>query len=44
MLHLTLQIIPSLAAYVDIVTDEVKKRTGLDPLKTQMNIYTYCDS
>ena len=32
------------AAYVDIVTDEVKKRTGLDPLKTQMNIYTYCNS
>ena len=31
------------AAYVDIVTDEAKKRTGLDPLKTQMNIYTYCD-
>ena len=33
----------TLAAYVDIVTAEVKKRTGLDPLKTQMNIYTYCD-
>ena len=32
------------AAYVDIVTAEVKKRTGLDPLKTQMNIYTYCNS
>ena len=32
------------AAYVDIVTDEVKKKTGLDPLKTQMNIYTYCNS
>ena len=31
------------AAYVDIVTAEVKKRTGLDPLKTQLNIYTYCD-
>ena len=26
------------AAYVDIVTDEVKKRTGLDPLKTQIPI------
>ena len=34
----------TLAAYVDIVTAEVKKRTGLDPLKTQMNIYTYCNS
>jgi penicillin-binding protein 1A len=33
----------TLAAYVDIVTAEVKKRTGLNPLKTQMNIYTYCD-
>ena len=33
----------TLAAYVDIVTAEVKKRTRLDPLKTQMNIYTYCD-
>ena len=34
----------TLAAYVDIVTAEVKKRTGLNPLKTQMNIYTYCNS
>ena len=33
----------TLAAYVDMVTAEVKKRTKLDPLKTQMNIYTYCD-
>ncbi len=28
------------AAYVDIVTDEVKKRTGLDPLKNT-NEYLY---
>ena len=33
----------SLAAYVDLVTEEVKKRTGLDPKEVQMNIYTYCD-
>ena len=33
----------SLAAYVDLVTEEVKNRTGLDPKEVQMNIYTYCD-
>ena len=33
----------TLAAYVDLVTEEVKKRTGLDPKEVQMNIYTYCD-
>mgnify|MGYP001657671968 FL=1 len=33
----------SLAAYVDLVTKEVTKRTGLDPKEVQMNIYTYCD-
>ena len=32
------------AAYVDMVTDEVKEKTGLDPKETQLNIYTYCDS
>lgn len=30
-------------AYVDIVTDEVKEKTGLDPTEVQMNIYTYMD-
>lgn len=33
----------ALSAYVDIVTKEVKKKTKLDPTKTQMNIYTYCN-
>lgn len=33
----------ALAAYVDIVTKEVKEKTGLDPAETQMNIYTYCN-
>ena len=33
----------TLAAYVDLVTEEVKERTGLDPKEVQMNIYTYCD-
>ncbi|WP_296879440.1 transglycosylase domain-containing protein [Thomasclavelia sp.] len=33
----------SLAAYVDLVTEEVKEKTGMDPAETQMNIYTYCD-
>ena len=32
------------ASYVDMVTDEVKEKTGLDPKETQLNIYTYCDS
>lgn len=32
-----------LAAYVDLVTSEVKEKTGLDPAETQMNIYTYCN-
>ena len=31
------------AAYVNMVTDEVKEKTGLNPKETQMNIYTYCD-
>lgn len=34
----------ALAAYVDIVTKEVKEKTGLDPAETQMNIYTYCNT
>lgn len=33
----------ALAAYVDLVTAEVKEKTGLDPAETQMNIYTYCN-
>lgn len=33
----------ALASYVDLVTAEVKKKTGLDPAETQMNIYTYCN-
>ena len=33
----------TLAAYVDLVTEEVKERTRLDPKEVQMNIYTYCD-
>ena len=33
----------SLAAYVDLVTKEVKEKTGLDPTETQMEIYTYCN-
>lgn len=31
------------AAYVDMVVDEVKEKTGLNPKETQMNIHTYCD-
>ncbi|MDD8048509.1 MAG: transglycosylase domain-containing protein [Thomasclavelia sp.] len=30
-----------LAAYVDLVTKEVKKKTGYDPSDTQMDIHTY---
>ena len=33
----------SLFAYVDLVTKEVKEKTGLDPTETQMEIYTYCN-
>lgn len=33
----------ALAAYVDLVTAEIKEKTGLDPAETQMNIYTYCN-
>ena len=33
----------ALASYVDLVTAEVKEKTGLDPAETQMNIYTYCN-
>lgn len=28
----------ALASYVDLVTAEVKRKTGLDPAETQMNI------
>lgn len=33
----------SLAAYVDLVTEEVIEKTGMNPAETQMNIYTYCN-
>lgn len=33
----------ALAAYVDLVTKEVKEKTGLNPAETQMDIYTYCN-
>lgn len=33
----------SLAAYVDLVTDEVIEKTGMNPAETQMNIYTFCN-
>lgn len=33
----------SLAAYVDLVTKEVKEKTKLDPTETSMEIYTYCN-
>lgn len=33
----------SLSAYVDLVTKEVKEKTGLDPTKTEMEIYTFCN-
>ena len=33
----------ALAAYVDLVTKEVKEKTKLNPAETQMNIYTYCN-
>ncbi|WP_249030237.1 transglycosylase domain-containing protein [Tannockella kyphosi] len=33
----------ALAAYIDLVDQEVRDSTGLDPLETQMNIYTYLD-
>lgn len=32
-----------LAAYIDLVSDEVYDKTGYKPNETQMNIYTYCD-
>ena len=32
------------AAYIDLVTAEVKEKTGLDPKETQMNIYTFMDT
>lgn len=33
----------SLAAYVDLVTEEVIEKTDMNPAETQMNIYTYCN-
>ena len=33
----------SYGAYIDLVAQEVKEKTGLDPKETEMNIYTFCD-